>query len=72
MPGRKTWVAVALLGAPAAATIVRRRVRAARGRRRVDVYFADGSMVSFGEESPEGARLLALGRRALAVARTPS
>ena len=37
----------------------------ARRRERVDLYYADGSMVSLGDGSPDAARLLALGRDAL-------
>jgi hypothetical protein len=35
----------------------------------VDVYFADGSMVSFADGSPEAGRLLPLARRVLSEAR---
>jgi hypothetical protein len=44
---------------------------ARRGRRqeRVDLYFADGSMVSLEAGSADGDRLLPLARRALASAR---
>ena len=69
MARRKRWAALLLLGGPVGVAIVRRRATAARARRRADVYFSDGSMVSFGENSAEGARLVALGRRALAAAR---
>jgi hypothetical protein len=40
-----------------------------RRRARVDVYFADGSMISFDEGSPEAERLLPSARDALAAAR---
>jgi hypothetical protein len=45
--------------------------RRATGRRhdRVDVYFDDGSMVSFVEGSPEADRLLPLARAVLSAAR---
>jgi hypothetical protein len=45
--------------------------RRATGRRRdrVDVYFADGSMVSFVEGSPEAEKLLPVARDVLAAAR---
>jgi hypothetical protein len=39
-----------------------------RRRERVDLYFADGSMVSLGE-GPDAERLLALGRTTLDAAR---
>lgn len=51
---------VALLGL---AGLVRRG--AARRRERVDLYFEDGSMVSLADGSPEGDRLLVLGREVL-------
>ena len=54
---------VALLGL---AGLVRRG--AARRRERVDLYFEDGSMVSLADGSPEGDRLLALGREVLTAA----
>jgi hypothetical protein len=38
-------------------------------REHVDLYFADGSMVSFVPGSPEGDRLLPIARRILASAR---
>ena len=38
-------------------------------REHVDVYFADGSMVSFVPGSPEGDKLLPIARRVLAAAR---
>ena len=40
-----------------------------RRRERVDVYFDDGTMVSYGESSPEADRFLAVARRVLATAR---
>lgn len=41
------------------------------GRRRegVDVYFVDGSMISFSDGSPEAATLLPIARDAVAAAR---
>jgi hypothetical protein len=38
-------------------------------REHVDVYFADGSMVSFVPGTPEGDKLLPIARRLLAAAR---
>jgi hypothetical protein len=38
-------------------------------REHVDLYFADGSMVSFPPGTPEGDRLLPIARRVLAAAR---
>jgi len=37
-------------------------------RERLDVYFEDGSFVTFGSGSPEAARLLPLARQVVAVA----
>ncbi len=43
--------------------------RGARGRReRIDLYYDDGSMVSFVDGSPDAAALLPLARRVLAAA----
>ena len=53
-------LAGALLGAVG---LVRRG--ASRRRERVDLYFEDGSMVSLADGSPDGDRLLALGREVL-------
>jgi hypothetical protein len=41
-----------------------------RRRERVDVYFDDGSMVSFAEGSPEAEKLLSVARNALGSARS--
>ena len=45
---------------------------ARRGRRqeRVDLYFADGSMISLEGDSPQAARLVPLAREALRNARS--
>lgn len=45
------------------------RRSAGRRRERVDVYFADGSMVSFVEGSAEADRLLPVARRIVGAAR---
>ena len=45
------------------------RLRREQSRERVDLYFADGSTVSFEPGSPTGDRLLPLARKALAAAR---
>jgi hypothetical protein len=57
-----------LVGAAALGGYLWRR-RRAEPREHVDVYFSDGSMVSFAPGSPDGERLLPLARRALAAAR---
>ena len=56
-------------GAALAGAIVFVRTKAAVEREHVDVYFADGSMVSFVPGSPEGEKLLPIARRVLAAAR---
>jgi hypothetical protein len=56
------------LAAGIGATVLARRRREAR-RERVDLYYSDGSMVSLDGDAPEGERLLALAREALAAAR---
>jgi hypothetical protein len=43
----------------------------ARRRDQVDVYFGDGSMMSFVEGSPEADKLIPVAREALAAARRP-
>ncbi len=63
---RKLLVLLAAAGAIAASLAF---FRHSSGRReRVDLYFADGSMVSLGE-GPDAERLLALGRTTLDAAR---
>jgi hypothetical protein len=51
------------LGSIGGAVLWRRR--AGRSREHVDLYFADGSMVSFPEGAPETTRLLGIARRIL-------
>jgi hypothetical protein len=46
------------------------RKRSSSGKERVDLYFADGSMVSFAETTEEAARLFPFARRILAQARS--
>jgi hypothetical protein len=59
-----------LAGAAAiAGAIVFVRTKATVDREHVDVYFADGSMVSLDPGSAHGDRLLPLARRAIAAAR---
>jgi hypothetical protein len=53
-------------GAIAAITLARRT--SSRRRERVDLYYADGSMVSLSDGSPDAERLLSLGRDALSAA----
>ena len=56
-------VLLLLVGSVAGAVLWRRR--SGPGREHVDLYFADGSMVSFAEGTPEAERLLALARPVL-------
>jgi hypothetical protein len=50
-----------------AGTALYRRFLGGRSER-LDVYFDDGSFVTFGERSPEAARLLPLARQVLVAA----
>ena len=54
-------------GVVAGSVIFRRSF--AKPRDRVDVYFDDGSMVSFGDGSPEAEKLLPVASDVLAAAR---
>ncbi|HYM64189.1 MAG TPA: hypothetical protein VES61_05870 [Gaiellaceae bacterium] len=60
------WGVVAL-GSAAGLALWRRS--SGTGRERVELYFSDGSMVSFPEESSEAARLIPLARQVLITAR---
>jgi hypothetical protein len=51
-----------------AGTVAYRRVFGA-GRERIDVYFDDGSFVTFAGRSPEAAKLLPLAQRVVAAVR---
>jgi hypothetical protein len=62
----KALAGVAFVGAAVALFL---RVRRDQPRERVDLYFSDGSSVSFDPGSPTGDRLLPLARQALAAAR---
>ena len=65
---RPKAVAAALaLGALAGTVVIRRR--SAKRRERVDVYFEDGSMVSFAEGATQAEVLFPVARRALHAAR---
>jgi hypothetical protein len=61
-------LAVGALAAGVAAGIVLLRRGTSRRRERVDLYYADGSMVSLSDGSPDAERLLSLGRSALRTA----
>jgi hypothetical protein len=71
---RRRLVAVLLGVASGGAATVAFQFRKTLGTRRegVDVYFDDGSFVTFGAGSREGARLLPLARQVLVAARRSS
>ena len=58
---------VVIAGSAAGLALWRRS--SGNARERVELHFADGSMVSFAEDSIEAARLIPLARRVLAIAR---
>jgi hypothetical protein len=67
MARRRVVAALVVSAAAVAGALIWRR----RGKRqeRVDLYFADGSMVSFEQGSLQAQKLLPLGRDVLSVAR---
>jgi hypothetical protein len=67
MAKRRLWVGVMVGAGSFAGTIFYRR-RSARNRTRVDLYFDDGSMLSFATGSPDADRLLPIARDLLAEA----
>ena len=60
------WGVVAL-GSAAGLALWRRS--SGKGRERVELYYSDGSMVSFPEDSTEASRLIPLARQVLTNAR---
>jgi hypothetical protein len=68
MPRHKLATTLLLAAGSVAGALAWRR-RAGKRREHVDLYFADGSMVSFSDDSPEAVRLLPLARRVLSEAR---
>ena len=66
--GRRLLVFAGVVAAVLVAVAWVRRA-GARRRERVDLYYADGSMVSLGDGSPEAERLLLLARDALRAVR---
>ena len=68
MSKRKLWIPFVVGAGSFLGTVVYRR-RSVRNRNRLDVYFDDGSFVTFGDRSPEAARLLPLARQVLMAAR---
>jgi hypothetical protein len=67
---RRSFLTGFLLAAGSAAGSVLYRRRAARRRERVELYFADGSMVSLTQGSADADRLLGHARELLAAARS--
>jgi hypothetical protein len=65
----RSVLGVVAAGAALAGAIVFVRTKTAVEREHVDVYFADGSMISLDPGSADGDRLLPLARRAIAAAR---
>lgn len=61
---RRLAALVVAAGSVAGAAALWRR-RSGKGRPRVDLYFADGSRVTFAEGSAEAAALLPIARRIL-------
>lgn len=68
MARRRLAAFLVALGSAAGAAALWRR-RSGKGKEYVDVYFADGSMVTFGEGTDEAARLLPIARRLLTTTR---
>jgi hypothetical protein len=68
MRGRSTLAALGVVAGAAAGAVLWLR-RGGAPREHVDLYYADGSMVSFPPGSPAGEKLLSVARRALAAAR---
>ena len=65
---RNTAKALLVAATSIGAAVAARGVRARR-RAYVDLYFADGSMISLADGHPESDRLVALARQVLAAAR---
>jgi hypothetical protein len=66
--GRRWLRIVGFASGALAGTVAYRRVFGG-GRERIDVYFDDGSFVTFAGRSPEAARLVPLAQRVLAAVR---
>jgi hypothetical protein len=65
---RRFAALVVAAGSVAGAAALWRR-RGGKGKEHVDVYFADGSTVTFAEGSDEATRLVPIARRVLSHAR---
>jgi hypothetical protein len=66
MAARSRFAAIALAAGSLAGTVLVRR-RSRQHQVRVDLYFADGSMISLPGESPDAAAILAAAREVLAA-----
>ena len=66
---RRLFALAGLASGAVAGTAAYRRWFGA-SRERLDIYFDDGSFVTFGDRSPEAARLLPLARQVLVAARS--
>ena len=66
---RRSFLTGFLLAVGSAIAAVLFRRRAARGKERVELYFADGTMVSLAEGAPGAERLLQHARELLGAAR---
>ena len=69
MARRRIAAAAVAIGSVAGAAALWFR-RAGKSKERVEVYYADGSMVTFAPASEEAARLIPIGRRILSRARS--
>jgi hypothetical protein len=65
---RRLAALLVTLGSLGGAAALWRR-RSGKGKEHVEVYFADGSSVTFAEGSDEAARLIPIARRALSQSR---
>lgn len=69
MARRRLAAAAVAIGSVAGAVALWLR-RSGKNRERVEVYFPDGSTVTFAPDSEEAARLFPIGRRILSQARS--
>ena len=69
MAKRRLAAAAVAVGSVAGAAALWVR-RTGKSKERVEVYYGDGSMVTFAPDSAEAARLFPIGRRILSQARS--
>ncbi len=65
MAALRRLLGLAALAAAATAAVVLVRRRFSRRRARIDLYYEDGTMLSFEEGSPQAERMLFLAQKAL-------